>query len=558
MNYTILLFAALAFFIIIFVTIQSRINSKKKLRKRLLDSYGKDPSSNFDFEIWGSAYDYWDLKQFNEKIQYFIDDTTWNDLDMDNIFKRLNSCLTSIGDELLFATLREPQKTCAPLEKREILINFFQTHPKERLEIQVILAKLGKANYNGISSLIYDSHLKTLSNPIIFSILTLLPLLSIPVAFFSIIAGILFFFILCIINGIIYYIFKKEISKNLLTLRYLSGMLRCCNRLFKIDAPEALKAYFIDLKKDYTPFKSLESKLSGIMVGGSTDMDIIAEYIRIITLYDLRTYNKTIALVSKNQENFHQLYKDLGELDMALSIASFRDSLPYTVTPDFKEGLDVWGEEIYHPLLKDPVSNTIHFDKNSLITGSNASGKSTFVKALAINALLAQTIYTCTASKFSLGFSLTVTSMAVRDDIMAGDSYFMSEIKSLKRVLELVSHFPCLCFIDEILKGTNTIERIGASASILNYLNQKNCLCLIASHDIELTNILDNAYRNYHFRENITENEISFDYTLYEGPSQTRNAIALLNYLNFDKKIVDTAKELVENFVNTQKWPLFP
>lgn len=558
MNYTILLFAALAFFIIIFVTIQSRINSKKKLRKRLLDSYGKDPSSNFDFEIWGSAYDYWDLKQFNEKIQYFIDDTTWNDLDMDNIFKRLNSCLTSIGDELLFATLREPQKTCAPLEKREILINFFQTHPKERLEIQVILAKLGKANYNGISSLIYDSHLKTLSNPIIFSILTLLPLLSIPVAFFSIIAGILFFFILCIINGIIYYIFKKEISKNLLTLRYLSGMLRCCNRLFKIDAPEALKNYFIDLKKDYTPFKSLESKLSGIMVGGSTDMDIIAEYIRIITLYDLRTYNKTIALVSKNQENFHQLYKDLGELDMALSIASFRDSLPYTVTPDFKEGLDVWGEEIYHPLLKDPVSNTIHFDKNSLITGSNASGKSTFVKALAINALLAQTIYTCTASKFSLGFSLTVTSMAVRDDIMAGDSYFMSEIKSLKRVLELVSHFPCLCFIDEILKGTNTIERIGASAYILNYLNQKNCLCLIASHDIELTNILDNAYRNYHFRENITENEISFDYTLYEGPSQTRNAIALLNYLNFDKKIVDTAKELVENFVNTQKWPLFP
>lgn len=558
MNYTILLFAALAFFIIIFVTIQSRINSKKKLRKRLLDSYGKDPSSNFDFEIWGSAYDYWDLKQFNEKIQYFIDDTTWNDLDMDNIFKRLNSCLTSIGDELLFATLREPQKTCAPLEKREILINFFQTHPKERLEIQVILAKLGKANYNGISSLIYDSHLKTLSNPIIFSILTLLPLLSIPVAFFSIIAGILFFFILCIINGIIYYIFKKEISKNLLTLRYLSGMLRCCNRLFKIDTPEALKNYFIDLKKDYTPFKSLESKLSGIMVGGSTDMDIIAEYIRIITLYDLRTYNKTIALVSKNQENFHQLYKDLGELDMALSIASFRDSLPYTVTPDFKEGLDVWGEEIYHPLLKDPVSNTIHFDKNSLITGSNASGKSTFVKALAINALLAQTIYTCTASKFSLGFSLTVTSMAVRDDIMAGDSYFMSEIKSLKRVLELVSHFPCLCFIDEILKGTNTIERIGASASILNYLNQKNCLCLIASHDIELTNILDNSYRNYHFRENITENEISFDYTLYEGPSQTRNAIALLNYLNFDKKIVDTAKELVENFVNTQKWPLFP
>jgi DNA mismatch repair ATPase MutS len=146
--------------------------------------------------------------------------------------------------------------------------------------------------------------------------------------------------------------------------------------------------------------------------------------------------------------------------------------------------------------------------------------------------------------------------MAVKDDILAGDSYFMAEIKSLKRTLDKVNNYPCLCFIDEILKGTNTIERIAASSAILDYLDQKNCLCLIATHDIELTNILANRYDNYHFQETITDETIWFDYKLHVGPSQTKNAIALLNYLEFDQIIIENANSLVDRFVETEKWPL--
>ncbi|HCW96660.1 MAG TPA: hypothetical protein DHU88_13350 [Pseudomonas sp.] len=141
------------------------------------------------------------------------------------------------------------------------------------------------------------------------------------------------------------------------------------------------------------------------------------------------------------------------------------------------------------------------------MTGSNASGKSTFIKSLAVNSILAQTIHTCAAKEFKLRPSLVITSMAVRDSISEGESYFIKEIKSLKRILNKVQNISCTCFIDEILKGTNTIERIAASAAVLKYLHSTDCLCMTASHDIELTCILENEYDNYHFSEHITDDE---------------------------------------------------
>ena len=137
--------------------------------------------------------------------------------------------------------------------------------------------------------------------------------------------------------------------------------------------------------------------------------------------------------------------------------------------------------------------------------------------------------------------------MAIRDDLMAGQSYFIKEIKSLKRILDTVKELYCLCIVDEILRGTNTIERISASSAVLNFLDKENGMAIIASHDIELTELLKSSYGNYHFREQITNEGISFDYLLKEGPSRTRNAIKLLEFMGFSREIVDEA------FANAKK-----
>ena len=227
---------------------------------------------------------------------------------------------------------------------------------------------------------------------------------------------------------------------------------------------------------------------------------------------------------------------------MAIATASFRKSLPFFCTPEFTGEHRIQIEEIYHPLIDDPICNTVTIDRNCIITGSNASGKSTFIKAVAVNVILAHCIHTCMAKKISLPFAQIITSMAVRDDLMLGESYYIKEIKYLKRIIENLSpNRFIICTIDEILRGTNTKERIAASTAILRYLCKKNCIAVVASHDIELTRILDKIYANYHFREQIKDNDIIFDYKIYDGASTSSNAIKLLDYIGFPEEIITEA-----------------
>ena len=144
--------------------------------------------------------------------------------------------------------------------------------------------------------------------------------------------------------------------------------------------------------------------------------------------------------------------------------------------------------------------------------------------------------------------------MALRDNLEGGESYFIVEIRSLKRIVgALNGRRPALCFIDEILRGTNTVERLAASASLLRYLATQNCLCMAATHDQELTAMLP-KYRQVHFREELTPAGMTFSYKMLEGPSDTRNAIALLTQMDFPKPVLADAADAVRRYENTQSW----
>ena len=133
----------------------------------------------------------------------------------------------------------------------------------------------------------------------------------------------------------------------------------------------------------------------------------------------------------------------------------------------------------------------------------------------------------------------------------------MVEIKSLKRILDLLSsekELPVLCFVDEVLRGTNTVERIAASTQILRSMAQKNCMCFAATHDIELTHLLEDDYHNYHFSETIEENDISFSYKIREGRASTRNAIRLLGIMGYEEEIIEEAEKMAGDFLATGVW----
>lgn len=249
----------------------------------------------------------------------------------------------------------------------------------------------------------------------------------------------------------------------------------------------------------------------------------------------------------------------MGYLEFIIAIGCFRQSLSAYCVPEFKGKGNgrIAANNLYHPLLVNPVKNSFSCEKGMLLTGSNASGKSTFLKTVAINEVLAQSVNTVLADSFESDYFRIYSSMALQDSLETGDSYYMVEIKALKRILDAASkqeENPILCFVDEVLRGTNTVERIAASWQILKHLEGDKITCFAATHDIELTHLLEGVYDNYHFEEDVIGDDIVFPYLLLEGRATTRNAIKLLSIIGFEKEIIEHADEKANQFLETGKW----
>jgi DNA mismatch repair ATPase MutS len=251
-----------------------------------------------------------------------------------------------------------------------------------------------------------------------------------------------------------------------------------------------------------------------------------------------------------------ELITQLGYMEMTIAVGAFRQSLAEYCLPELADrGFEI--TDAYHPLIPDAVRNSVSTEKGVLITGSNASGKSTFLKMVALNVILAQTIHTCTAKKYKAPLYQIYSSMSLRDDLSSGESYYIVEIKALKRIVDAAAKGEkIICFVDEVLRGTNTVERISASTQILRSLSGKGIICFAATHDIELTELLKHSYDNYHFEEEIKEGDVVFHYQLLPGKATTRNAIKLLLLMGFEQGIIEDAIRQSELFEETGFWTL--
>ena len=532
-------------------TILSSHAAAKKTEKRIAEQFGEIPDGE-DVEL-ASIRKPWELRRGRDPLGT-IDDTTWNDLDMDEVFARLDACQTSLGEEYLYLLLhRSPDER--ETARREEIMERLDRSPELRLRLQVLLHRLGKRGNNGLAEFIGSAEVHALKHAWVYRLLVWLPAVFLPLIPFRPVAGTVCALGAACANILVSFFVGKRIEQDGPAVRYFSSVIALCRSICKIR-DEGIADVRREIPETLSSLRGLRGALSGSIRNRAVmnEMDSMMEFIRMILLSEIRSYNKTVRLVSRNKRKCGELCEKAAELDAAIAVLSFRKSLPYFSKPHFIRNMQMNVQELYHPLLRDPVPNSAAFARSAVITGSNASGKSTFIKAVAVNGILAASLNTCTARVYQAPRALVISSMAVRDSITAGESYYISEIKSLKRVLDHVNRTPCLCFVDEILKGTNTAERIAASAAILQYLCRRDCLCLVATHDIELTRILEGDFENYHFSEQITDKDILFDYRIKPGPSTTTNAVRLLAYLDFDRGIVSGAEKLAEHFSRTGEW----
>ncbi|MBI4790937.1 MAG: hypothetical protein HY782_28235 [Chloroflexi bacterium] len=190
-------------------------------------------------------------------------------------------------------------------------------------------------------------------------------------------------------------------------------------------------------------------------------------------------------------------------------------------------------ERLGHPLIPDlrRVHNDFVVDapgELAIITGSNMAGKSTFIKTVGINLCLAYAGGPVTASRFDTALFRLHTCIHISDSIADGFSYFYAEVKCLKRLLDelkTADSRPLLYLIDEIFRGTNNRERLLGSRAYIRALLGANGIGLLATHDLELAAL---ANQNYHFRDQVVDGKLVFDYRIHPGPSPTTNALKIM------------------------------
>ena len=509
-------------------------NYKKRLRTRLLREWGRPSEDEYGIEKLQTVAEYFRAHENDQSI----DDITWNDLDMDTVYQQMNHTKSAMGQEYLYALLHNPQVDAESLKERERLISFFMENEKARFDLKQEFEAIGKGGNFSVGGVI--------------SCFFVPDIMIMPTA------------LVAAINMVTYYKRKAQMETFYRLFAFIVKMVRFSEAVASLNIPET-EVYFQRLKEEAGRFRHF-CRGSWLVVGGGNMegniTDILMDYVRLLTHVDIIKFQSMAREVLRLRDDLNVMYETVGYLDSMLAAASYRAMMGEWGEPQLTRATDrqfyLEADELYHPLLTDPVKNTIHTHRNVLLTGSNASGKSTFIKTVAINAILAQTIHTVLADSYRANFFRIYSSMALRDDIMSSESYYMVEIRSLKRIVDQskCQGEPVLCFIDEVLRGTNTVERIAASTEILELLAAQNAFCFAATHDIELTELLKKQYDNYHFEEQVEEDDVIFDYRLREGKAMTRNAIKLLHMIGYDPKIVERAQERVEYFVEHGSWQM--
>lgn len=239
----------------------------------------------------------------------------------------------------------------------------------------------------------------------------------------------------------------------------------------------------------------------------------------------------------RNKDKLVDWFQILDEFDSLNSLANFAWANPEYVFPEISANeMFFEAQEISHPLMpkQQRVANSIIFDttKFVILTGANMSGKSTFLRTIGINMIFAFMGMPVSAKSLKLSMLKLMTSMKVADSLVENTSYFLAELKRLQSIMaELQKEEKVFILLDEILKGTNSADKLEGSIKLVRKFLSLHCLGIIATHDIELAK-LENEYPdpvcNMSFESDISKSELIFDYKIRLGPAKTKNAALLM------------------------------
>jgi DNA mismatch repair ATPase MutS len=533
--------------IVTIIILLSKNYSRSKKNKRLEELR----------RLWGSPkIDYYNFDKIeryaalnNEEPFHTLTSQTKSDIDFYDLFSFADRTTSRVGQQYLFDKLSKPTNNISDLDELNKQVDFFTANQKSREEAQMLLSELSDDNAYHIASLLSD---ELPEKPAWFSIVIadiVFTLLLVALSFYFPVL-LLWLMVPLAINLALHYWNKNNTFYFAASLPQLNRLVNICKKL----SVQALPFNNDHARKSIEALKKFQRTMGMLGLRQSNlngDAELVVYYlidmIKAFFLVELVAFFSLINELKIKQAAIRDLFGYAGAIDMAISIASLRAADTKTCLPVFTESQkELKAEKVYHPLIDSCVTNDIDVTlKSILITGSNMSGKTTFLRTMAVNGVLAQTIYTCFAESYHTPIVKLFSSIRIDDSLLEGKSYYFGEVNIMGvLVKEVQSGYQNIFILDEVFKGTNTIERIASAKAILSYLNKNDNMVLVSTHDIELSEMLKNEYDLYHFEENITGNQLQFDHKLKAGQLKTRNAIKILEISAYPKEIIEEANAI--------------
>jgi hypothetical protein len=514
---------------------------KARIKKRLDEIWLGKNEVRRDYD-WIPLY--FRYRQHNEPET--VDDKTWSDLEMDEVFARIDRTTSVIGRQYLYAILRIYNKDDFDVEKqrRSALYSLFRTDEVFREKIQRALYPLRNSSSAYLTTLLYEElppkpkyyYLLYFSSGLFFLSLALSAVNS---AFLFAAAG----FALC--NLLINTFYGRIVFRHFADLASLTTMLSAVGNFARIVPP--MKINELDTLRN---LKSLAAGLNKKVfwlcfdeMNAGFPASVVLLFLNLFGLSRLIAFLRSVNDLKKSREQIRRIFEAIGSLDAHIAIASWMQNVPVSAIPSFNSARTIDVEGMYHPLIDKAVGNSLFLRKESvLITGSNMAGKTTFIKTIGLNVILARTLFVCLADRADLPRLIVRSSIKGDEKVIDGNSYYSREIEQIREFLNCSED--CFLFlIDEIFRGTNTIERIAIGAATLRYLSRRN-MVLVTTHDVELQPLLDGCSRLFHFSEQVDGNRYYFDYILRDGPCRAGNAIKLIELKGYPPNLIEEARRL--------------
>jgi hypothetical protein len=521
----------------------------QRVLDRLRNDWGKEQDRKRIFPMIESLHRY--QQSSPQENAAPLDDQAWNDLNMNEVYAKIDRTLTNPGECVLYQMLRIPLLSPSELQRRNGVIRLFQSDRPIREQIQLDLQRLGRSDTNVITSLIWGQTPSPTPVRHLYSLLALLALVTAvgaPVLWGT--RGIAVIIIMYLINLLATYGVRARLYLAIAAMRYQGSMILAARRIANLDCAD-LADYGRRLKDAASAASQIARKTFLLFPESAFSSDIgtlIYAHLDVYFLMNVRIFHAVMRETSRHREELRTIYSLLGELDALQSVASYRQGLSAYVEPTFLDReVHLSIKEARHPLLQAPVPNSLTIREGGVtITGSNMAGKTTFLRTLGVNVVLAQTVCTCLASSYAASPFRIFSLINDADNLLEGKSYYLVQAEHLlKMVRSSAEAGRTLCLIDEPLAGTNSSERSAAAFEILQYLVRHNAMVVLATHDLELAQRLGNAFKNYYFLGRVTGKGLEFDFRLKTGITPTRNAIDLLRYLGFPQTIVERAAQQV-------------